>query len=138
MKKVVTLLLLTLSFSIYSQDSKVGWLFINENTIALDKQQHASLGILGGSMGYMVALDSNGGRRSNAKLWGILIPTLAGTLKEWSDTNTTGFDLEDLAYTVGGGIVATYTFDFIIHRAKRRNKDRDEKIEKIDNFYNEM
>ena len=133
MKKLILIFTVLLTLNVSSQD--IGWIGLPENWLELDKQQHASLGMLSGGLGYMVALDANGGKRSNAKLWGILIPTLAGTLKEWSDTNTTGFDTEDLAYTVAGGIVATYAFDFIIHRAKRRNKKRQEQIARIDAFY---
>jgi len=121
MKKLITIIALLICFSTNAQeDSSLGWLFINSNTIALDKQFHAAGGMYLGGSSYLVALGANGGKRSNAKLWGILVPAIVGTLKEWSDAKTTGFDFADLGYTIGGGIVATYTFDFLVQRKKRR------------------
>lgn len=112
MKKLFSILLFVALTASQAQDSKIGWLFINENTIALDKQAHGMAGLYLGFAAYGVAYGASGENRKTAKIWGILVPTLVGTLKEVSDIRTTGFDTADLAYTVAGGIVATYAFDF--------------------------
>ena len=135
MRKLFSILLFVALTASQAQDSQIGWLFINENTIPLDKQAHAMGGIGLGTMSYMVAYGASGENRKTAKICGILVPTLAGTIKELADTKTTGFDWADLGYTVAGGVVATYTFDFIVHRAKKRNAKRDNIIVMTNAFY---
>ena len=122
MKKLFSILLFVALTASQAQDSQIGYLFISENTIPLDKQMHGAAGIGLGTMSYMVAYGASGENRKTAKIWGILVPTLAGTIKELADIKTTGFDWADLGYTVGGGIVATYTFDFLVGRANKRRK----------------
>ena len=134
MKKLIIITMI-LPILATAQRSDIGWLFISENTITLDKQAHFVGGIWGGSVGYIVAYGENGNKRGNAKLWGVVTATLLGTLKEVSDIKTTGFDTSDLAYTVAGGIVGTYTFDFLVQRAKKRKEKRDNIIVMTDNFY---
>lgn len=60
--------------------------------------------------------------RRRAKILGIASATVVGTLKEVYDINRTGFDVADLAYTIGGGIVMTYTIDFLVGRKLHRQK----------------
>lgn len=129
-----TLLTLLFPLFIFGQ-SEIGYLFISENTIPLDKQIHGAAGIGLGTVSYMVAYGASGENRKTAKIWGMLVPTLAGTIKELADIKTTGFDWVDLGYTVAGGVVATYTFDFIVHRAKKRNAKRDNIIVMTNAFY---
>ena len=79
---------------------------------------------------YAIALDHNGGRRNNAKMWGIISSVAIGTLKEAMDSGSggTGFDWADIGYTVAGGIVGTYTFDILANRAKKRQLKRLEEL----------
>ena len=141
MRKVVLLLVTVLALNLSSaQKSELGWMFVNSNTIELDKQLHFVAGGGVAMAGYFVAYGTNGQRRSNAKLWGILSATVIGTIKEMADADArrkgnggNGFDAEDLAYTVAGGIVATYTFDFLVVRAKRRSIKRREKAKALYN-----
>ena len=123
MKKLFSILLFLLPIIGNSQqESSLGWMFINTNTIDADKQLHFVAGSWGGVTGYTIAYGANGHKRGNAKLWGVLTSVVLGTLKEVYDIKTTGFDWADLGYTVGGGIVATYTFDFFVGRANKRRK----------------
>ena len=115
-------LILLLSFSVNAQNNGLGWMFINTNTIAADKQEHFAGGVFIGMSAYSLTLGNTDGNRKKAKFWGILTPILVGTLKELSDSRSTGFDWADLGYTAGGGIVATYTFDFLAGWKIRRNK----------------
>lgn len=96
-------------------------MFINENTIPLDKQAHFAGGALfavgGYSLGYWA--DEN---RKRGKFWGIVTTVLVGTVKELCDINTTGFNAKDLGYTAVGGIVMTYTYDFLLGRKLKRKK----------------
>ena len=126
MKKAVLILGMILSSAMYAQDSTIGWMFINENTIALDKQMHFVGGAGVSAVTYAIALDHNGGRRGNAKMWGIISSVAIGTLKEAMDSGSggTGFDWADIGYTVAGGIVGTYTFDILANRAKKRQLKR--------------
>ena len=116
--------IILLSFSVNAQESGLGWIFINTNTIKADKQEHFAGGFYLGMSAYSLTLGNTDGNRKKAKFWGIVTPILVGTLKELSDSRSggTGFDWADLGYTAGGGIVATYTFDFLRQRHKRRNK----------------
>lgn len=123
MKKTILILSIILSLNLQAQKSDLGWLFINENTIALDKQQHAVGGIFLGTTAYMIAYQGKDKNRKRARFWGIVVPIVGGTLKEFADRNTTGFDMADLGYTVAGGVVATFTFDLLMKRKhKRQNK----------------
>lgn len=126
MKKFFSILLITLLpiLGNAQQESSLGWMFINSNTIELDKQVHFVAGSWGGVTGYTIAYGANGHKRGNAKLWGVLTSVVLATLKEVSDINTTGFNWADLGYTVCGGIVATYTFDFFVGKANKRRKQR--------------
>lgn len=135
MRKLFSILLFIALTASQAQDSQIGWMFINENTIPLDKQAHFVGGVWGGVTGYAIAYGANGHKRSNAKVWGIVTATVLGTLKEVSDIKTTGFDTADLAYTVAGGVVATYTFDFLVQRAKKRNAKKAKIIAMTDAFY---
>lgn len=128
------LLIFLLPIAMFSQ-SKVGWMFINENTIDLDKQMHFTGGAALATASYFVAYGASNENRKTAKIWGIAVPILAGTIKELSDINTTGFNWADLGYTTVGGVVATYTFDFIVHRAKRREQKRNKIIALTNEFY---
>ncbi len=125
-------LVLALMFSTLgnAQDSTIGWMFINENTIALDKQMHFVGGAGVSAVTYAIALDHNGGRRGNAKMWGIISSVAIGTLKEAMDSGSggTGFDWADIGYTVAGGIVGTYSFDILANRAKKRQLKRLEEL----------
>lgn len=125
---LITTLLLTCKGN--AQDSQVGWMFINENTIPLDKQMHFVGGAGVSAVTYAVVLDHNGGRRGNAKMWGIISSVAIGTLKEAMDSGSggTGFDWRDIGYTVAGGIVGTYTFDILTNRAKKRQLKKLEKL----------
>ena len=94
---------------------------VNENTIPLDKQMHFTGGSFVSIWGYGLSYNANEDRRK-AKFWGIASGIIVGTAKELSDIGTTGFDVEDLAYTVGGSIVMTYTIDFLVGRRIHREK----------------
>ncbi len=125
-KYVLLLSILSLPIDATAQDSQIGWMFINENTIALDKQMHF-VGGLGVSVpAYAIAYDHNGGRRGNAKMWSVISSFAVGLLKEGMDSSSggTGFDWADLGYTVAGGIVGAYTFDILSNRAKKRQLKR--------------
>ena len=121
---------LIMTSSLNAQESQIGWMFINENTIALDKQMHFVGGAGVSAVTYAIALDHNGGRRGNAKMWGIISSVAIGTLKEAMDSGSggTGFDWADIGYTVAGGIVGTYTFDILANRAKKRQLKRLEEL----------
>ena len=123
---------LIMTSSLNAQESKIGWMFINENTIALDKQMHFVGGAGVSAVTYAIALDHNGGRRGNAKMWGIISSVAIGTLKEAMDSGSggTGFDWADIGYTVAGGIVGTYTFDILANRAKKRQLKRLKQLKK--------
>ena len=137
MKKLFSILLIALLpiLGNAQQESSLGWMFINTNTIDADKQLHFVGGVWAGVSGYTIAYRANGYKRGNAKLWGVLTSVVLGTLKEVNDTNTTGFDTADLGYTIAGGVVATYTFDFLVGRAKRRNKKKQNAIAYVNNLY---
>lgn len=116
--------------SLNAQESKLGWMFVNENTIALDKQMHFVGGAGVGAVTYAIALDHNGGRRGNAKMWGVISSMAIGVLKEGMDSGSggTGFDWADIAYTTAGGVFGTYTFDILANRAKKRQLKRIEQL----------
>jgi hypothetical protein len=135
MKKLFSILVLLPLFLTAQQESSLGWMFINSNTIDLDKQAHFAFGGWGGVTGYAVAYGANGYKRGNAKLWGIVTATVLGTLKEVSDINTTGFDNADLAYTIAGGVFTTYTFDFLVGLNIRKEKKRQKAMAIADKFY---
>jgi len=123
--KRLALVLFLFSGLIYSQESSgVGYLLVSENFIALDKQAHGAAGLWLGAGAYSMTYEITKGNRKKSKFWGIATPILIGTLKELSDNKAggTGFDWADLGYTAGGGIVATYTLDFLIVRKNKRNK----------------
>jgi hypothetical protein len=136
MKKLFSILVfLPLFLTAQEKESTIGWMFINENTIPLDKQSHFIFGGWGGVVGYSVAYGANGKKRGNAKLWGIVTATVLGTLKEVSDINTTGFDNADLAYTIAGGVFTTYTFDFLVGLNIKKQKKRQKAMAIADKFY---
>jgi hypothetical protein len=135
MKKLFSILLLLPLFLTAQQKSSIGWMFINSNTIDLDKQAHFVGGAWAGVTGYAIAYGANGKKRGNAKLWGIVTATVLGTLKEVSDINTTGFDNADLAYTIAGGVFTTYTFDFLVGLNIRKQKKRQKAMAIADKFY---
>lgn len=118
-----------------SQNSDFGWLLINENTIALDKQQHAAGGIWAGTTAYMIAYQGKDENRKRGRFWGIVTPIVLGTLKEVADTKTTGFDMADLGYTVADGVVATFTWDILMKRKHKRQEKRNNTIAITDAFY---
>lgn len=115
MKKLLLILFL-FTININAQkDSGLGWLFINTNTIKADKQEHAAAGMFVGLTSYAMTYDFTRDRKK-ARFWGIAVPIILGTVKELSDIKTTGFDFKDLAYTAGGGIFVTLTFDLFIKK----------------------
>jgi len=126
MRKLIFILLI-LPFLSNAQD--VGWLFVNENTIPLDKQMHGAGGMYLGGVSYIVTYGGTKDRKKS-KIVGILTPIIVGTIKELSDSTKSNnkFDWADLGYTVGGGIVATYTFDFLVGRANKRKNKRGKSI----------
>jgi hypothetical protein len=134
MKKLLLIITVLFGLNAYSQ-SEIGYLFLSENFIPLDKQIHGAGGIGIGSLTYAVTYGATNGNRKKSKFIAIGSAILAGTLIELSDINTTGFDLVDLAYTAGGGVVGAYTFDLIFARAKKRNEKRDKIIAMTDAFY---
>ena len=89
--------------------------------IPADKQQHFMAGGFSSIWGYGITYGNTKDRRK-AKFWGIVTPIVIGTLKEVSDIKTTGFDVKDLGATVLGGVVVTYTFDFLVGRKLHREK----------------
>ena len=141
MRNLILLIALFLTVNIYSQDSSLGWMFVNSNTIALDKQAHFAGGGFIGMSAYFVTLGLTDSNRKKARFWGIATPILVGTIKELSDSRSggTGFDWADLGYTAGGGITATYTFDFLVGWKIRRDKNKNDEFKKqvalLDNFY---
>lgn len=145
--RIFLFLLFFFTFFTSKSQNDIGWMLLPEKWIELDKQMHFTGGAFIGSMSYMVTLESSlpetyaldselyKKARRKSKIVGILLTTLVATLKETSDINTTGFDLEDLGYSVAGGLISVYTFDFIIHRAKKRNRKFEEQKKRIDAFY---
>ena len=137
MRKLFSILLflfLLFGLNSYAQ-SEIGYLFVSENFISLDKQMHGAGGIAIGSLTYALTYGVTNGNRKKSKFIAIGIATLVGTLIELSDINTTGFNWADLAYTAGGGFVGAYTFDLIFARAKKRNKKNDKIIAITNAFY---
>ena len=141
MKNLILLIALFLTFNIYAQENSTGWMFINTNTISADKQIHFTGGGFIGMTAYFTTLQLTNENRKKARFWGIATPILVGTLKELSDSRSggTGFDWVDLGYTAGGGITATYTFDFLVGWKIRRDKKKNDKFNKqvalLDEFY---
>ena len=125
LKTLVVLFMMSISTIGFSQrNSSVGWLFVNENTIALDKQAHGAGGLYLGTLSYFIGYEFSGNNRKRGILYGLLIPTLAGFAKELHDQGKAGnrFDWADLAYTIGGGIVATFAFDFLNGKNLKKRK----------------
>jgi len=122
MRKLIFILLI---LPILGNAQDVGWLFVNKNTIPLDKQMHGAGGMYLGGVSYIVTYGETKNRKKS-KIVGILTPIIVGTIKELSDSTKSNnkFDWEDLGYTVGGGILATYTFDFLVGRANKKRKQR--------------
>lgn len=118
MRKLILTFLIT--FNLNAQE---GVLFINDDFIALDKQKHALAGMYIGGMFYSYTYGKTNNRKTS-KIVGILTPLLIGTFKELSDSNQPNnkFDWADLGYSFGGGVLATYTFDFLLKRKNKRNK----------------
>ena len=116
--------------STYAQQKESGWLFINTETIAPDKQLHGAVGLFTAATTYSFAYGITKGNRKKSKIYAIVVPSLIGLGKELVDSKKggTGFDLTDLAYTVGGAVVMTYTIDFLVGR---KNKRKDKLITKI-------
>jgi len=129
MRKLIFILLIFPLLSNAQQESSLGWLFVNENTIPLDKQMHGAGGMYLGGVSYIVTYGGTKDRKKS-KIVGILTPIIVGTIKELSDSTKSNnkFDWADLGYTVGGGIVATYTFDFLVGRANKRKNKRGKSI----------
>jgi len=114
MKTKILIIGLLVSLMCLSQnDSNLGYMFINENTIPLDKQAHFAGGAFFAVGGYSLGYGAYENRK-RGKFWGIVTPILAGTVKELCDIKTTGFDVKDLAYTAVGGILTTHTIDFYV------------------------
>jgi len=126
---IVYVIIITSITLIYAQND-IGYMFINEKTIPLDKQTHFVAGGFIALTSYHTAYSINGGNRKNSKFWGIVTPIVIGTIKELSDTKKggTGFDVIDLGYTAVGGVIGTYTIDFLIGVDKRRSKRAIKKI----------
>jgi hypothetical protein len=134
MKKLLLIIAVLFGLNAYSQ-SEIGYLFVSENFIPLDKQLHGAAGIGIGAMGYSFAYGITNENRSKSKIIATAAALVFGLVKETADTKTTGFDWADLGYTTVGGVVGAYTFDFIFARAKKRNDKRDKIIAMTDKFY---
>ena len=120
MKKVLVVITTVLAFNLS-----------NAQLLEGDKQLHAIGGIGVGGVGYALGLDLTDGNRDKATAIGIASSFLVGVLKEALDQRIynqggggVGFDWEDVGATVGGGIVGTYAFKFIVNRKDRRQAKR--------------
>ena len=127
MKKVVLLLVTVLAFNLS-----------NAQLVDKDKQFHLGGGFFAAAPAYALGLDLTNGNKKQAKLISIASTLVLGTVKEALDARKrnqggggNGFDVKDLAYTVAGGIVGTYTFEFVFNRAARRSAKRLEEAKKI-------
>lgn len=111
---VLAISITSMSYAQYSQG-------LVDMGIPADKQYHFIAGGFSSVWGYGVTYHNTQDRRK-AKFWGIVTPLVIGALKEVADIKTTGFDVKDLGATVLGGVVVTYTFDFLVGRKLHREK----------------
>lgn len=129
--KTILICIIFTSFA-YSQDSRIGWMFINENTIPLDKQQHFTGFTFVGLVTSFITYDL-GASKWERRIKTLGIGTAIGSIKEWSDPYWSWSDM--LTNTIGlvfGEILA----EVFTNRKERINRMRAEKIAKIDAFYN--
>lgn len=110
-----------LAQQINSQSSDIGYLFVNENFIPLDKQMHGAGGMVIGVLGYSVSRGAFKQKRWVSILTGTLMATGVGHLKETSDNKAggTGYDNIDLLYTSVGGLVSSIGLDLLVGSNER-------------------
>ena len=123
MKIKIIALLTLISINLHAQQpNDKGWFgLLKHKQIPLDKQDHFIGGLAIGTAAYYFTYGINGNRRGNAMIWGNAIVLLVGTIKEITDPV---FDHKDIIANQVGAFTATFTFDFLTGRAKRRNKMR--------------
>ena len=110
-------LLLIITFLICSQinsqnDNRIGVLLINENTMALDKQQHVAAGVLISTLSYSVTMElSKEKSKPRAMIVSLGVTSLIGALKEHIDRNEgREWSQPDFFHTVSGGIFMNLIF----------------------------
>lgn len=133
MKKTLTILAMLLLINVAAQqNSQIGWMFINENTIDLDKQMHFTGSAFIATNTYFVSYQGKPENRSKAKRNAIVLTLLVGTVKELTDNK---FSWQDMAYNAAGTFVATYTIDLMVNRAYKRHQKRQNAIAIANAFY---
>ena len=124
MQKLIVVSFLFLS--LFSQSQDYGWLGMPERWMEYDKQAHVLGGAWTGVVGYnitysLMKTDDVKKKRRTSKLVSIGFGILVGSLKEWNDVNQGGkFDFADIGYTVGGNLLATYTFDILRNKKQKK------------------
>lgn len=127
-------LFLILMFPLFgmAQNSQIGYMFINENTIDLDKQIHFTGSAFLATSTYFIMYQGKPENRKKAKIVATLLTLTVGTAKELTDNQ---FSWGDMAYNAAGTFVAVYTFDFIAHRAYKKHEKRKQAIAITNAFY---
>jgi hypothetical protein len=97
-------------------------LFVSFNVTAQinDKELHFLAGSLSGYYGASLELALT--KDVHPYITCVASATLAGTIKELSDKNTTGFNNKDLSVTIAGGILTGTVIYFIKKKHKKRHK----------------
>ena len=114
------------------QESSLGWMFINTNTIDADKQAHFVGGFIFAPVGYFLGLDLYDGDRSKAIWTGVAVGTGVGLVKEITDINKTGFNTNDLVWTMIGATASTWITDKIHYPNYVRNRKEKEKVAQLE------
>jgi hypothetical protein len=118
---------------LFSQEkSQIGWMFINENTIDLDKQLHfQGSGYLAFST-YALVYQGNPANRKKAFFYSTVIPPLIGLIKEFADPV---FSYHDMFYNLGGTVFWSITADLLFANGARKKKKQNKAIEITNAFY---
>ena len=133
MKTVFILITMLFGFTATAQNnSQIGWMFINENTIDLYKQLHfQGSGYLAFST-YALVYQGNPANRKKAFFYSTVIPPLIGLIKEFADPV---FSYHDMFYNLAGTVFWSITADLLFANGARKKKKQNKAIEINNAFY---
>ena len=115
--------------------AQTGVLFLDNSVIQTDKQMHlaASFGV--GLVSYTFFDTQEWTNELQSATYSMGVVTFLGFVKEWNDTNTTGFDWNDIKYNTIGAAIAITTAYFLRKSAKKYETREQKRLKELKKVY---
>lgn len=117
--------------------AQTGVLFLDNSVIETDKQMHLASSFGVGLVSYVFFDTKEWTNEIQSVAYSMGVVTFLGFVKEWNDTNTTGFDWNDIKYNTIGAAIGITTAYFLRKKAKKYKTKEQKELKKLKLVYND-